>query len=78
MMSGELCVMMTGTSLMPLWCVNSLDTALKVRHCFRFSNFLVHVITQTLYVAITECNSQQVLSLLSLGNLQSAEWLASA
>ena len=78
MMSGELCAMMTGTSLMPLWCVNSLDTPLKVKHCFRFSNFLVHVITQTLYVAITECNSQQVLSLLSLGNFQSTAWLAGA
>ena len=57
MMSGALCVMMTGTSLMPVWCVNSLDTPLKVKHCFRFSNGLMYVITQTLYVMIRECNS---------------------
>ena len=56
MMSGEQCVMMAGTSLMPVWCVNSLDTPLKVRHCFRVCNCLVHDITQTLYVELHTLN----------------------
>ena len=30
-MCGALCVMMDGTVLMPLWCVDSWDTLLKVR-----------------------------------------------
>ena len=52
MTSGGQCVMMAGTMSMPLWSVNNLDTPLKVRHCFRFCNFLVHDITQTLCVEL--------------------------
>ena len=34
-MCGALCVMTTGAALMPLWCVDSLDTPLKVGHLFK-------------------------------------------
>ena len=34
MMCGGRCVMMAGAVLMPLWCVGSLDTLLKVRFSF--------------------------------------------